>query len=98
MMAFSTRVREWLVIALAVVAAAEARRLIHRNAAGEDNEQAFETLFVSGMPHLYTEILDGKGCRLTPYEQSAAQHALFLDAFRRRLDLSNSEDVPCPIS
>jgi len=75
-----------------------AKRLVHRNAAGEENVQVFEPLFVSGMPHLYTEILDGKGCRLTPYEQSAAQHALFLDAFRRHLDLSNSEDVPCPIS
>ncbi|WP_455272849.1 Gfo/Idh/MocA family oxidoreductase [Rhizobium herbae] len=75
-----------------------AKRLIHRNAAGEESVQGFETLFVSGMPYLYTEIIDGKGCRLTPYAQSAAQHALFLDAFRRRLNLSTSEDVPCPIS
>lgn len=75
-----------------------AKRLTHRNAAGEERVEAFETLFVSGMPYLYTDILDGKGCRLTPYEQSAAQHALFLDAFRRRLGLSTAEDVPCPIS
>lgn len=75
-----------------------AKKLVYRNAAGEETEQTFETLFVSGMPYLYTEIIDGKGCRLTPYEQSSAQHVLFLDAFRRRLNLSNSEDVPCPIS
>lgn len=75
-----------------------ANRLIHRNVAGEENLQVFETLFVSGMPYLYTDIFDGKGCCLTPYEKSAAQHALFLDALRRRLGLSISEDVQCPIS
>ncbi len=75
-----------------------AKKLVHRNAAGEENLQTFETLFVSGMPYLYTEIIDGKGSRLPSYEQSSAQHALFLDAFRRRLNLSTSEDVPCPIS
>ncbi|MGE4430283.1 MAG: Gfo/Idh/MocA family oxidoreductase [Sphingobium sp.] len=75
-----------------------AKRLIHRNRAGEEQVEAFEPRFVSGMPYLYTEILDGKKSRLTPYEQSAAQHGLFLDAFRRRLGLSTVEDAPCPIS
>jgi predicted dehydrogenase len=75
-----------------------AKRLIYRNAVGEEDLQVFETLLVSGMPYLYTDILDGKGCCLTPYEKSAAQHALFLDALRRRLGLSIWEDVQCPIS
>jgi len=75
-----------------------AKRLVHVNANGKKDEQVFETLFVSGMPYLYTDILDGKSCRLTPYAQSAAQHALFLDAFRRCLGLSTTEDVSCPIS
>lgn len=58
----------------------------------------FETRFVSTMPYLYTEILDGKPSRLTPYKVSAIHHKLFIDAIRRRLNLSLFEDVPCPIS
>lgn len=75
-----------------------ARTVARRDADGRDAGPApFAARHVSEMPHLYAELLAGRS-RLTPYAQSARQHALALDAFRARLGLSIAEDAPCPIS
>lgn len=58
----------------------------------------FEVRHVSGMPELYSDLLDTGTCVLTPYAESAAQHRLYLDALRPHLGLSNDNDDPCPIS
>lgn len=58
----------------------------------------FAARHVSEMPFLYDEILGGGGSRLTPYAQSARQHALALDMFRAAMGICVEDDAPCPIS
>ncbi|GAA0787441.1 hypothetical protein GCM10009077_43180 [Roseibium denhamense] len=58
---------------------------------------AFETLHVSQMPYLYSELIEGHS-RLTSYAASAHQHMLLLNALRPKMSLSNENDDPCPIS
>lgn len=74
-----------------------AGRMTHIPSGGTEQTTAFHTQRVSEMTHLYRELLDGHS-RLTPYDESASQHGLMLDAFRLHLGKSISEDEPCPIS
>ncbi|PIV81355.1 hypothetical protein COW53_04825 [bacterium CG17_big_fil_post_rev_8_21_14_2_50_64_8] len=74
-----------------------AGRIVHRDRSGAEHATPLEARRVSEMPYLYAELLAGRS-RLTPYRDSARQHALMLDAFRARLGLSIEEDAPCPIS
>lgn len=58
----------------------------------------FAARHVSEMPYLYDALLRDGASRLTPYAQSARQHALALDMFRAAMGISVEEDAPCPIS
>ncbi|MBU2868070.1 hypothetical protein [Pacificibacter marinus] len=59
---------------------------------------AFETRHVSGMPYLYETLLNGEGCLLPTYAESAAQHRLLLSAINTHLNLPDQSDTLCPIS
>jgi len=59
---------------------------------------AFETRHVSGMPYLYETLLNGEGCLLPTYAESAAQHRLLLSAINAHLNLPDQSDTLCPIS
>jgi predicted dehydrogenase len=59
---------------------------------------AFETRHVSGMPYLYETLLNGEGCLLPTYAESAAQHRLLLSAINTHLTLPDQSDTLCPIS
>lgn len=75
---------------------AAAKATIIRDGVVED--LAFETRHVSGMPYLYETLLQGKGCLLPTYAESAAQHRLLLSAMNAHLHLPDSPDTLCPIS
>lgn len=75
-----------------------ANRITHYAADGATTEQELGTRFVSQMEYLYDEILHESRSRLPSLALSAQQHRLVLDAFRAHLNLSITEDAPCPIS
>jgi predicted dehydrogenase len=58
----------------------------------------FETRHVSGMPYLYETLLNGEGCLLPTYAESASQHRLLLSAINAHLNLPDRSDTLCPIS
>lgn len=64
---------------------------------GLTQKQPFESRNVSEMGHLYVDLLEGRS-NLPSYAQSARQHAFLLDTLKRHLNLSDKEDVHCPIS
>lgn len=86
---------DWHVDEVAGVVRREPRSASAGSAAAET--RPFQTRYVSEMPYLYEELLDGRS-RLPPYDRSAEQHLLLIDALRRRLGLSIEADEPCPIS
>lgn len=74
------------------------KRLIYTDAQGQESAEPFDVLYVSGMGHLYAEILDHGYSRLPDYALSAAQHRAFIDAILRRLGLPIKKDTLCPIT
>lgn len=60
--------------------------------------EPFETRHVSGMPFLYETLLQGQGCLLPTYAESAAQHRLLISALNAHLHLPDQPDTVCPIS
>jgi predicted dehydrogenase len=74
------------------------KRLVHVDATGKETITPFDVLYVSGMGHLYAEILEHQRSRLPSYALSAAQHHTFIDAILRRLELPIEEDTQCPIT
>lgn len=63
---------------------------------GSSPASAFQSKFVSELWEIYHEALQDGFCRLTPYEDSARQHRLFLAALSAHLNIEASS--PCPIS
>lgn len=76
------------------IAVDEAANLMVSNGVTEP----FETRHVSGMPYLYETLLQGKGCLLPTYAESAAQHRLLISALNAHLHLPDHPDTVCPIS
>lgn len=60
--------------------------------------QPFGTIMVSQASQIYEDALKAGTCGLTPYDDSARQHRLFLDALRGHLGLSAENDDRCPVS
>lgn len=65
---------------------------------GKVADLPFETRHVSGMPYLYETLLQGQGCLLPTYAESAAQHRLLISALNAHLQLPDHPDTLCPIS
>jgi len=58
----------------------------------------FASQNVSETTEIYQDAVATGSCALTPYEDSARQHRLFIRELRNHLGLSNDTDEPCPVS
>lgn len=74
------------------------RRVTHW--VGEEiiSSEEFKTPFVSQMVYLYEEMLFDNKSRMTTLDLAAQEHRPLIDAFRKRLGQSLTEDSPCPIT